>query len=69
MVSFYHAQYQKKANDPILRKLSDRQMDGQMSRWTDKWTDETNGLTDESNFGVRCPINMKHPKVVIFVFS
>ena len=69
MVSFYHVQYQKKANDPILRKLSDRQMDGQMSRWTDKWTDETNGLMDESNFGVCCPINVKHPKVVIVVFS
>ena len=69
MVSFYHVQYQKKANDPILRKLSDRQMVGQMSRWTDKWTDKTNRLTDKSNFGVRCLINVKHPKVVIVVFS
>ena len=48
-------------------------MDGQMSRWRDEWTDEwrekTNGLTDETNFGVHCPINVKHLKVVIVVFS
>ena len=36
MVSFQHVQYQKKTNDPILRKLSDGQ--------TDRGTE--GGLTD-----------------------
>ena len=38
MISYHHVQYQKKTNDPILRKFSD----GQMDRWMDgltKWMD------------------------------
>ena len=34
MVSYHHVQYQKKTNDPILRKLSDGQTHGQMDRQT-----------------------------------
>ena len=32
MDSYYHVQYQKKTNDPLLRKTSDRRT----GRWTDK---------------------------------
>ena len=46
MVSYHHVQYQKKLNNPILRKLSDRQM----GRWTDK-----------SDFIGRYKTNGKHP--------
>ena len=32
MVSYHHVQYQKKNNDPILRKLSDGRIEGRASR-------------------------------------
>ena len=44
MVSYHHVQYQKKTNDPALRKLSDRRTDGQ---------------TDESGFIGRCQSNVE----------
>ena len=31
MVSYHHVQYQKKNNDPILRKLSDGRIEGRAS--------------------------------------
>ena len=40
-----------KTNDPILRKLSDRWIDGQ-----------TEGQTDKSDFIGRCSTNAKRPK-------
>ena len=46
MVSYHHGQYQKKAIDPILRKLNDGRTDGQ---------------TDESEFTGRCPTNVERP--------
>ena len=51
MVSYHHVQYQKKTNDPILRKLSDGRTDGQ-----------TDGQRDESDFIGRCPTNVERPK-------
>ena len=39
-------QYQKKTNDPVLRKFSDAQTDRQM---------------DESGFIGRCPTNVESP--------
>ena len=47
IVSYRHVQYQKKLNDPILRKLSDGRTDGQ---------------TDESDFKVNCPTKVELPK-------
>ena len=44
-------QYQKKTNDPILRKFSDG--------WTNGWTDRQ---TDGSDFIGCCPTNIEHPK-------
>ena len=44
MVSYHHVQYQKKTNDPALRKLRDRRTDGQ---------------TDESGFIGRCQSNVE----------
>ena len=44
MVSYHHVQYQKKTNDPILRKLSDKR--------TDEWM-------DKSDFIGRCPTNVE----------
>ena len=35
MVSYHHVQYSEKTNNPILRKLSDRRMDGQTDGRTD----------------------------------
>ena len=46
MVSYHHVQYQKKTNDPILRKLSKGRKDRQ---------------TDESDFIGHCPTNVEHP--------
>ena len=46
MVNYYQTQYQKKANDPILRKFSKERimdqringtMDGRTERWIDGW--------------------------------
>ena len=46
MVNYYQTQYQKKANDPILRKFSEERimdqcingtMDGRTERWIDGW--------------------------------
>ena len=54
MTSYHHVQYLKKTDDPILRKLSDRQKD----RRTDRRTD---GRTDESDFIGRCPTNVECP--------
>ena len=34
IVSYHHVQYQKKINDPILRKLSDGRTDGRTDRRT-----------------------------------
>ena len=48
MVSYHHVQYQKKTDDPILRKLSDGQTDGQ-----------TDGQSEESDFIGRCPTNVE----------
>ena len=50
MVSYHHVQYQKKTNDPILRKLSPGGTDGQTDRQTDK-----------SYFIGCCPTNNEHP--------
>ena len=50
MVSYHHVQYQKKADGPILRKLSDGRKDGR-----------TDGQTDESDFIGRCLNNVKRP--------
>ena len=36
MVRYHHVQYQKKTNDPILRKLSPGGTDGQTDRQTDR---------------------------------
>ena len=36
IVSCHHAQYQKKTNDPIMRKLSDGRTDGETYRQTDR---------------------------------
>ena len=51
MISYHHVQYQKKTNDPILRKFSDG--------WTNGWKDRQ---TDESDFIGCCPTNVEHPK-------
>ena len=48
MLSYHHVQYQKKTNDPILRKLSDGSTDGQ---------------TDKSDFIGSCPTNVERPKI------
>ena len=50
MVSYHHLQYQKKNNDPILRKPSDRRKDKR-----------TDGQTDESDFIGRCRTNVELP--------
>ena len=47
MVSYHHVQYQKKTNDPIFRKFSDRQTERQF---------------DESDFIGCCPTYIDHPK-------
>ena len=47
MVSYHHVQYQKKTNDPILRKLSDGGTDRRK--------------TDESDFIGLCPTNVERP--------
>ena len=48
----------EKANDPILRLLSDRR--------TDRRTDEqTDGQTDESDFIEHCPTNVKRPTAML----
>ena len=51
MVRYHHLQYQKKTNDPILRKLSHGRTDGQ---------------TDKSDFIGRCPTmsNVQHWNVM-----
>ena len=51
MISYHHVQYQKKTNDPILRKFSEG--------WTNGWKDRQ---TDESDFIGCCPTNVEHPK-------
>ena len=56
MVSYRHVQYQKKTNDPILRKLSDE--------WTDRRTD---GQTDWSDFIGHCPTNVECPKDILIL--
>ena len=43
IVSYYHVQYQKKTNDPILRKRSDERTE-----------ERTDGQIDETHFIVRC---------------
>ena len=48
--SYHHVQYQKKTNDPILRKRSDGHTDGR-----------TDGQADESDFIGRCPANVDRP--------
>ena len=55
MVSYHNVQYQKKTNDPILRKLS--------NGWTDRPTDRQ---TDQSNFIGHCSTNIQHPKTEKF---
>ena len=52
MVSYHHLQYYKKTNDPILRKLSDR---------------ETEGQTDQSDFIGCCRTNVEHPKMFLLL--
>ena len=51
-VTRYHdpVQYQKKTNDPILRKLSDGRTEGRTDR-----------QTDESDFIGQCPTNVERP--------
>ena len=58
-VTRYHGQLSsrtisEKTNDPILRKLSDRQMNRQMDR-------RTNGQMEQSDFIRRCPNNIMRP--------
>ena len=48
MVSYHHVPYKKKINDPILRKLSDR--DG-----------KTDAQKDESDSIGCCPTNVERP--------
>ena len=48
-VSYHHVQYQKKTNDPVLRKPSDRRTDGQ---------------AQESDFIGRCPTNRNQQEVI-----
>ena len=48
MVSYHQAQYQKKTNDPILRKLA-----------TDGQTNRTDKQTDKSDFIGRCATNVE----------
>ena len=45
MISYHHVKYQKKSNDPILRKLSDG----------------TDGQTEKGDFIGHCPTNVKRP--------
>ena len=51
-----------KTNDPILRKISDRQTDGQTDGRTDRLTDKQ---MDKSDFTGCCPINVKCPKSIV----
>ena len=48
----------EKTNDPILRKISDGQMDGWMDGRTDRPTD---GQTDQKDFRERCRTNVECP--------
>ena len=57
MVSYHHVQYQKKNNDPILRKFE--MMDKQINGQTDEWTV---GQLVESDFIGHCPTNDECPK-------
>ena len=53
----------RKSNNPILRKLSDTQTDGQMDRWINGQIDrQADGQTDKSDFTGHFPTNVKHPK-------
>ena len=59
MVSYHHVQFEKKANDPILRKFSDSWMD----RWAEGLTDTwewylTNNLCGKIVSSLRFPIKI-----------
>ena len=58
MASYHHVQYQKKTNDPILKKFTDGGMDAdeRLGGRTD-----TDGQTDESDFIGRCPTDVERP--------
>ena len=53
MDSYDHVQYQRKTNDPIMKKVSDRRTDGRTDR-----------QTDESYLIGRCPTNFERPIVI-----
>ena len=53
MVIYHHAQYQKKTNDPILRKLS---------VYTEGWMDSRDGQMNESDFIGFCLTILEHSK-------
>ena len=52
--SGFISQYQKKTNNPILRKLSVERMDGETER-------ETEGQTDKSDIIGHCLTNVEYP--------
>ena len=56
MVSYHHVEYQKKTNDPMLRKFSDGRAHGQMDRQMNK-----------SDFIGGCTTNAECPKAVFFL--
>ena len=56
MISYHHVQYQKKTNDPILRKFSDGRTDGRTGRQTERQTGENDIIG-------RCPTNVERPKM------
>ena len=53
MDSYDHVQYQRKMNDPVMKKVSDRRTDGRTDR-----------QTDESDLIGRCPTNFECPIVI-----
>ena len=53
MVSYHHVKYQKKTNDPILKKFTDGGMDGRTDGHTDR-------QRDESDFIGCCPTDIEN---------
>ena len=56
MDSYHNIHYQKKNDDPIMRKLCDGWMGGQMHQQTDRRTD---GQIGDSGFIGCCPTNIE----------
>ena len=72
-VTRYHGQVSsckisEKANDPNLRKFSDRRTNGRTDRQADRRSGRyADGQTDASDFIERCPIDVERPIITLML--